>query len=174
MRARRGGIFRLEQWDPTLDRSLFQVEFRHSRTVPKTAPSATAVAGGDHSVGKRRWNHFVRAHVELFQDEAADGVDENDVVGKIICDQQPIGRSLTRDDRQPSGIWDRGSLGGLMQALSDFLAWSNLLGRKFYETIPSNFTSAKAIHRNPVSGVARLFTVRISDRADGSIYMLAI
>ena len=116
----------------------------------------------------------MRAQVELFEHVAAGGVDENDVIGKIVGDQQSVGDAWRGDHGKAGGIRNDGSLGRLMHTLCDFLPRGNVLRRNLYKAIPSDLALMKAINCDPVSGVARFFAGRVSNRTNRSVKMLAI
>jgi hypothetical protein len=108
----------------------------------------------------------VRAQIELFEHSAFAGVDENNIIGEIVSDQQLVGRAVTRDHREPRRIGYRCSVCSLANAICDLLASSNLLRRNFYKAVPRQLGVTKTVDRDPVSGVARLLTGWVRDGTD--------
>lgn len=116
----------------------------------------------------------MRAQVELVQHMAALGVDENDVIGKIVGDKQLFGRPVAGDHREAGRIGDNGSVGGLPGALGYFLSRCGNLRRNLYEAIPGEPALMKTVNCNPISCVLRLLAGGVSDRTDRSIKMFTV
>src|ERR1700676_1301410 len=114
------------------------------------------------------------AQVELFEHTAAFGVDENRIIGKIIGDEQLVRCAVAGDRRKAARIRDSGAIGGFARPLWDFLSRRGPLRRNLYEAIPSQLALMKAINRNPIPGIAGLFTSRVCDGTDRGIEMFAV
>ena len=114
------------------------------------------------------------AEIELLEHVAALRVDENNVIGKIVRDEQLVGSVGAGDHRKACWIRKDGSLVGFLNALRHPLPRGNLLRRNSYEAIPTDFALMKALDRNAISRIACLLAGRVSNGTDRSIKMIAI
>src|SRR3984957_7051007 len=114
------------------------------------------------------------ADVELPEHAPAVRVDENDVIGKIVGDEQLVGPTAARDHRQAGRIRNCRTIVDHARSLGNFLTRGSGLRRNLYKAIPGQPAFVKAINRNPISGVVWLLAGRIGDGANRGIKMFAI
>ena len=115
----------------------------------------------------------MRAEIELLQNASIARVEQHDIVGKIVGNQQPVA-SLARNHGQSGRIWDRSSRRCLAHSEGHLLAVSNVLRRDLDETFGTHFAVFKFVNRDAVAGVAWLRARGVGNGTDRSIEMSAI
>src|SRR6266403_262797 len=88
MRAWGDGIVWFLQLDPADDLDGREIEFGDARGIPQAAPGAAAVARGHDRVRKRRGVQVVSTEVEALENLTAGNLEQNDVVGKIVGNEE--------------------------------------------------------------------------------------
>ena len=115
----------------------------------------------------------MRAQIELLQNAPIAGVEQHDIVGEIVGDQQPVA-ALARNHGQSGGIRNRGPRRGLTDSKCNLLAGGNLLRRDFQKAFRSHFAIFKFVHCDAVAGIASLRARGIGDRAHRRVKMAAV
>ena len=172
MRTGSKGVFRLIQLDPAGDFAARQIKLRHLRCIPQAAPGAAAVARCHTGIWKRRRHQIAGAEIEGLQHFSGGGVEEHNVVRKIVRDQEFVSVSVG-NHRYSGRIWNR-HMGRCLQTNRQLLSRRQRLQRDWNEPFRRDFAFCEAVDRDAVSRVASFRSRRIGQRTDRRVQMLAV
>jgi hypothetical protein len=114
--------------------SRLDIQLRNLRSIPQAAPGSAAVARSDYAIRVRGGDQSVGAEIKPLKNLSAGNLEEDDVIGKIVCDQKPFA-ARSRHQRKPCGIGRSSTGGSLENSFGDPLVAGEWRGRNLDRTL---------------------------------------